>query len=159
ITYGTNNEFGFDYLRDNMALAKEDRFQRGLNYAIVDEADSILIDEARTPLIISGPADDTPDLYLKDDRVVPHLKRPEIEESEGAFCVCETQKQVHRSQDGQEHAEQLLREAGILGGGESLYAPQNIHVVHHLHAAMRAHAIDQGDVDDVVRDGEVVIGG
>ena len=157
ITYGTNNEFGFDYLRDNMALAKEDRFQRGLHFAIVDEVDSILIDEARTPLIISGPADESPELYLRVNAVVPSLKRQETEEGEGDFWVDEKQKQVHMSEAGQEHAEQLLRQAGILGADESLYAAQNIHVVHHLNAAMRAHSIYQRDVDYIVRDGEVII--
>ncbi|MBK6333602.1 MAG: preprotein translocase subunit SecA [Thermomonas sp.] len=157
ITYGTNNEFGFDYLRDNMALAKEDRFQRGLHYAIVDEVDSILIDEARTPLIISGPADESPELYVRVNRIVPSLARQEKEDGDGDFFVDEKGKQVHLSESGQEHAEALLREAGILGEDESLYAPQNIHVIHHLNAAMRAHAIYQRDVDYIVRDGEVVI--
>ena len=157
ITYGTNNEFGFDYLRDNMALAKEDRFQRGLNFGIVDEVDSILIDEARTPLIISGPADESPELYLRVNAVVPDLVRQKEEEGEGDFWVDEKQKQVHLSEVGQEHAEQLLRDAGVLGEDESLYAAQNIHVVHHLNAAMRAHAIYQADVDYIVRDGEVII--
>ena len=157
ITYGTNNEFGFDYLRDNMALAKEDRFQRGLNYAIVDEVDSILIDEARTPLIISGPADESPELYVRVNQIVPTLTRQEKEDAIGDFWVDEKAKQVHMSEAGQEHAESLLRGAGILAEDESLYAPQNIHVVHHLNAAMRAHAIYQRDVDYIVRDGEVVI--
>ena len=157
ITYGTNNEFGFDYLRDNMALAKEDRFQRGLNYAIVDEVDSILIDEARTPLIISGPADESPELYVRVNQIVPSLTRQDKEDSPGDFWVDEKGKQVHMSEAGQEHAEELLRRAGILSEDESLYAPQNIHVVHHLNAAMRAHAIYQRDVDYIVRDGEVVI--
>jgi preprotein translocase subunit SecA len=157
ITYATNNEIGFDYLRDNMALAKEDRFQRGLNYAIIDEVDSILIDEARTPLIISGPADESPELYVRVNQVVPSLTRQEKEDSPGDFFVDEKGKQVHLSEAGQEHAEELLRSAGILGEDESLYAPQNIHVVHHLNAAMRAHALYQRDVDYIVRDGEVVI--
>ncbi|MGH8075511.1 MAG: preprotein translocase subunit SecA, partial [Lysobacter sp.] len=159
ITYGTNNEFGFDYLRDNMALSKEDRHQRGLNYAIVDEVDSILIDEARTPLIISGPADDSPELYIKVNRLVPSLVKQETEEGEGDYWVDEKGKQVHLSEDGQEHAERLLREAGILGDDdeEGLYSPANLSVVHHLNAAMRAHAIYQRDVDYIVRDGEVVI--
>ena len=157
ITYGTNNEFGFDYLRDNMALAKEDRFQRGLNFAIVDEVDSILIDEARTPLIISGPADESPELYVRVNQIVPSLSRQEKEDGDGDFWVDEKAKQVHMSEEGQEHAEELLRGAGILAEDESLYAPQNIHVVHHLNAAMRAHAIYQRDVDYIVRDGEVVI--
>ena len=157
ITYATNNEIGFDYLRDNMALAKEDRFQRGLNFAIIDEVDSILIDEARTPLIISGPADESPELYIKVNRIVPTLTRQEAEDGEGDFWVDEKGKQVHMSETGQEHAEGLLRRAGILEGEDSLYAPHNIHVVHHLNAAMRAHAIYQRDVDYIVRDGEVVI--
>ena len=157
ITYGTNNEFGFDYLRDNMEYRVEDRRQRGLFYAIVDEVDSILIDEARTPLIISGPADESPELYLRVNAVVPSLTRQETEEGEGDYWVDEKQKQVHMSETGQEHAEQLLRQAGILGADESLYAAQNIHVVHHLNAAMRAHAIYQNDVDYIVRDGEVII--
>ncbi|CAG4976584.1 preprotein translocase subunit SecA [Novilysobacter luteus] len=160
ITYGTNNEFGFDYLRDNMALSKGDRFQRGLNYAIVDEVDSILIDEARTPLIISGPADDSPELYIKVNRIVPKLVRQQVEDGVGDYWVDEKGKQVHLSEGGQEHAEALLREAGILNGDDeegSLYSPQNLSVVHHLNAAMRAHAIYQRDVDYIVRDGEVVI--
>ncbi|HEL4106846.1 TPA: preprotein translocase subunit SecA [Stenotrophomonas maltophilia] len=158
ITYGTNNEFGFDYLRDNMALSKADRYERGLHYAIVDEVDSILIDEARTPLIISGPADDSPELYIRVNRVVPHLVKQEAEDGEGDFWVDEKGKQVHLSEAGMEHAEQLLVEAGILNGEtEGLYAAQNLTVVHHLNAALRAHAIYQRDVDYIVRDGEVVI--
>ncbi|WP_399680368.1 preprotein translocase subunit SecA, partial [Xenophilus sp.] len=152
-----NNEIGFDYLRDNMALSKQDRFQRGLHYAIVDEVDSILIDEARTPLIISGPGDEGQELYLKVDKIVPHLVRQQEEEGEGDFWVDEKGKQVYLSEAGQEKAEALLREAGILEGEDSLYASHNIHVVHHLNAALRAHAIYQRDVDYIVRDGEVVI--
>jgi len=158
ITYGTNNEFGFDYLRDNMALSRADRHQRGLHYAIVDEVDSILIDEARTPLIISGPADDSPELYIRVNRIVPHLIKQEAEEGEGDFWVDEKGKQVHLSEAGMEHAEALLVEAGILNAEtEGLYAAQNLTVVHHLNAALRAHAIYQRDVDYIVRDGEVVI--
>src|SRR5688572_7015201 len=158
ITYGTNNEFGFDYLRDNMALSKEDRFQRGLHYAIVDEVDSILIDEARTPLIISGPADESPQLYIKVNRIVPQLSKQATEEGEGDYWVDEKGKQVHLSESGQERAEDLLRKAGILQGEEdSLYSAQNRSVVHHLTAALRAHAIYQRDVDYIVRDGEVII--
>ncbi|WP_159017312.1 preprotein translocase subunit SecA [Cognatiluteimonas profundi] len=157
ITYATNNEIGFDYLRDNMALAKEDRFQRGLNYAIVDEVDSILIDEARTPLIISGPADESPELYIKVNRIVPQLTRQKEEEGEGDYWVDEKGKQVHLSEAGQQHAEDLLRAAGILEGDDSLYAAHNIHVVHHLNAGLRAHGIYQRDVDYIVRDGEVII--
>ncbi|RRN58802.1 preprotein translocase subunit SecA [Pseudoxanthomonas sp. SGNA-20] len=157
ITYGTNNEFGFDYLRDNMALSKQDRFQRGLHYAIVDEVDSILIDEARTPLIISGPADESPELYIRVNRIVPQLKRQESEDAEGDYWVDEKGKQVHLSEAGMEHAEELLRRAGILAEDESLYGANNLSVVHHLNAALRAHALFQRDVDYIVRDGEVVI--
>ncbi|HVQ33211.1 MAG TPA: preprotein translocase subunit SecA, partial [Lysobacter sp.] len=158
ITYGTNNEFGFDYLRDNMALAKEDRYQRGLHYAIVDEVDSILIDEARTPLIISGPADESQELYHQVDAIVPQLTRQKQEDGEGDFWVDEKGKQVHLSEAGMEHAEELLRGAGVLKNEEdALYGAQNIHVVHHLNAALRAHAIYQRDVDYIVRDDEVVI--
>jgi preprotein translocase subunit SecA len=157
ITYGTNNEFGFDYLRDNMALSRADRYQRGLHYAIVDEVDSILIDEARTPLIISGPADESPELYIRVNRIVPQLTKQENEEAEGDFWVDEKGKQVHLSEAGMEHAEDLLRQAGILTDEEGLYAAQNLSVVHHLNAALRAHALFQRDVDYIVRDGEVVI--
>ena len=157
ITYGTNNEFGFDYLRDNMAMSRQDRYQRGLHYAIVDEVDSILIDEARTPLIISGPADESPELYLRVNAIVPRLVKQADEEAEGDYWVDEKGKQVHLSEAGQEHAEALLHQAGILTEGDDLYAPQNLSVVHHLNAALRAHAIYQRDVDYIVRDGEVVI--
>ena len=157
ITYGTNNEYGFDYLRDNMALAKDDRFQRGQHYAIVDEVDSILIDEARTPLIISGPADDSPELYIRVNKIVPQMERQASEEGEGDYWVDEKGKQVHMSEQGMEHAEELLRAAGILQGDEALYAAHNLAVVHHLNAALRAHALYQRDVDYIVRDGEVII--
>ncbi|MCX7042947.1 MAG: preprotein translocase subunit SecA, partial [Gammaproteobacteria bacterium] len=158
ITYGTNNEYGFDYLRDNMALAKEDRFQRGLNYAIVDEVDSILIDEARTPLIISGPADESPELYLKVNAIIPRLTKQEKEDSEsGDYWVDEKQKQVHLSEQGMEHAEQLLREGGMIAEEDTLYSANNLAVVHHLNAGLRAHALYQRDVDYIVRDGEVII--
>ncbi|NDK38077.1 preprotein translocase subunit SecA [Pseudoxanthomonas gei] len=158
ITYGTNNEFGFDYLRDNMAMSREDRYQRGLNYAIVDEVDSILIDEARTPLIISGPADESPELYIRVNRIVPQLIKQEAEDGEGDFWVDEKGKQVHLSESGMQHAEELLREAGILTSEEdSLYGANNLSVVHHLNAALRGHAIYQRDVDYIVRDGEVII--
>ena len=157
ITYGTNNEFGFDYLRDNMALRKEDRHQRGLNFAIVDEVDSILIDEARTPLIISGPGDESPELYVKVNKLVPQLRRQADENADGDYWVDEKGKQVHLSEGGMEHAEALLRAAGILQGEDSLYAGHNIAVVHHMNQALRAHAIYQRDVDYIVRNGEVVI--
>ena len=157
ITYGTNNEFGFDYLRDNMALSSEQRYQRGLHYAIVDEVDSILIDEARTPLIISGPAEDSPQLYVAVNKVVPNMTRQETEESEGDFWADEKQKQVHLSEEGMEHAEQLLTQAGVIDEGTSLYDSVNLAVVHHLNAALRAHALYQRDTDYIVRDGEVII--
>ena len=157
ITYGTNNEYGFDYLRDNMALSKEDRYQRPHFYAIVDEVDSILIDEARTPLIISGPAEESPQLYVRVNRVVPRLIRQTAEDGEGDFWVDEKGKQIHLSEQGMEHAEQLLREAGIIREDQSLYDAQNLIVVHHMNAALRAHHIYQRDVDYIVRDGEVII--
>jgi len=157
ITYGTNNEFGFDYLRDNMALSKEQRYQRGLHYAIVDEVDSILIDEARTPLIISGPAEDSPQLYLAVNKVVPGMIRQKEEEGAGDYWVDEKQKQVHLSEDGMQHAEELLRAAGVISEDSSLYDAKNLAVVHHLNAALRANAIYQRDVDYIVRDGEVII--
>src|SRR6201991_5094210 len=157
ITYGTNNEFGFDYLRDNMALSKEQRNQRGLHYAIVDEVDSILIDEARTPLIISGPAEDSPQLYIAVNKIVPGLTRQEKEDTGGDYFVDEKGKQVHMSEEGMEHAEQLLREAGVIEPDSGLYDSKNLAVVHHMNAALRANAIYQRDVDYIVRDGEVII--
>ena len=157
ITYGTNNEFGFDYLRDNMALSKDQRYQRGLHYAIVDEVDSILIDEARTPLIISGPAEDSPQLYLAVNKIVPKMIRQEKEDSTGDYWVDEKQKQVHLSEEGMSHADELLRQTGVIEADSGLYDSKNLAVVHHLNAALRANAIYQRDVDYIVRDGEVVI--
>jgi preprotein translocase subunit SecA len=157
ITYGTNNEYGFDYLRDNMALSKEQRYQRGLNFAIVDEVDSILIDEARTPLIISGPSDDSPQLYVRVNRVVPKLGRQKKEEEEGDYFVDEKAKQVHLSEEGMEHAEQVLRSEGIIGADESLYDAKHLAVVHHLNAALRANSLYHRDQEYIVRDGEVII--
>src|SRR3954468_19688571 len=157
ITYGTNNEFGFDYLRDNMALSKDQRNQRGLHYAIVDEVDSILIDEARTPLIISGPAEDSPQLYIAVNKIVPGLSRQEKEDTSGDYFVDEKGKQVHMSEEGMEHAEQLLRDAGVIEADSGLYDSKNLAVVHHLNAALRGNAIYQRDVDYIVRDGEVII--
>ena len=157
ITYGTNNEFGFDYLRDNMALSKEQRYQRGLHYAIVDEVDSILIDEARTPLIISGPAEDSPQLYLAVNKIVPRMIRQPDEESSGDYWVDEKQKQVHLSEEGMQHADELLREDGVIEQDSGLYDSKNLAVVHHLNAALRANGIYQRDVDYIVRDGEVII--
>ena len=157
ITYGTNNEFGFDYLRDNMALSREQRVQRGLHYAIVDEVDSILIDEARTPLIISGPAEDSPQLYIAVNKIVPRMTRQELEDGPGDYWVDEKQKQVHLSEEGMQHAEELLQQAKVIDPESSLYDARNLAVVHHLNAALRANAIYQRDVDYIVRDGEVII--
>ena len=157
ITYGTNNEYGFDYLRSNMAFQPADRLQRGLHYAIVDEVDSILIDEARTPLIISGPADESPELYLKINRIAPQLKRQKSEEDEGDFWVDEKQKQIHLSEQGMHNIEQILARNDVIKADESLYDVQNLAVVHHLNAALRANNLYQRDVDYIVRDGEVVI--
>lgn len=157
ITYGTNNEFGFDYLRDNLAFRLEDRVQRGLAYAIVDEVDSILIDEARTPLIISGPAEESTELYLRINELAPKLKRQQSEEGEGDYWADEKSRQVHLSDIGHEHAEQLIAEAGLLQPGESLYDAANIRIMHHLNAALRAHALYHRDVEYIVRNGEVII--
>ena len=157
ITYGTNNEFGFDYLRDNMALSRDQRYQRGLSYAIVDEVDSILIDEARTPLIISGPAEDSPQLYIAVNKIVPSLIRQEKEDGAGDYWVDEKQKQVHLSEEGMSHADELLRAAGVLEEDTGLYDPKNLAAVHHLNAALRANVIYHRDVDYIVRSGEVVI--
>ena len=157
ITYGTNNEFGFDYLRDNLAFRLDDRVQRTLAYAIVDEVDSILIDEARTPLIISGPAEESTELYLRINQLVPRLKKQLEENGPGDFSVDEKQKQVHITEEGHEHVEALMAEAGLLRTGESLYDPSNIRLMHHLNAALRAHAIFKRDVEYIVRNGEVII--
>jgi preprotein translocase subunit SecA len=157
ITYGTNNEFGFDYLRDNLAFRLEDRMQRGLAYAIVDEVDSILIDEARTPLIISGPAEESTELYLRINDLVPRLKRQETEEGEGDYWADEKGKQVHLSDAGHERVEEMFLEAQLLQEGQSLYDPANIRLMHHLNAALRAHALYRRDVEYIVRNGEVII--
>ena len=143
ITFGTNNEFGFDYLRDNLAFRLEDKVQRGLAYAVVDEVDSILIDEARTPLIISGPAEESTELYLRINQLVPRLTRQMQEDGPGDFTVEEKSKQVHITEAGHEHVEQLMIELGLLREGESLYDPANIRLMHHLNAALRAHALVQ----------------
>src|ERR1700687_5655186 len=157
ITFGTNNEFGFDYLRDNLAFRLDDRVQRGLAYAVVDEVDSILIDEARTPLIISGPAEESTELYLRINELVPRLTRQKEEEGPGDFSLEEKTKQVHITEAGHEHVEQLLLQAGLLKEGESLYDPANIRLMHHLNAALRAHALYKRDVEYIVRGGEVII--
>lgn len=162
ITYGTNNEYGFDYLRDNMAFSPEERVQRKLHYALVDEVDSILIDEARTPLIISGPAEDSSDLYKKVDKLIPNLKQQEKEDSdtfqgEGHFSVDEKSRQVTLTERGLELIEQLLAKANLMDEGESLYSPANIMLMHHVMAALRAHALFSRDVDYIVKDGQIII--
>jgi len=157
ITYGTNNEFGFDYLRDNMAFAEEQRVQRDLAYAVVDEVDSILIDEARTPLIISGPTDDRSDVYVRINQIVPKLERQQEEEGPGDYSVDEKSKQVLLTESGHEHVEMLLTEIGLLQEGESLYSAANISLMHHVNAALRAHGLFQRDVDYVVANGEITI--
>ncbi|MGE5769588.1 MAG: preprotein translocase subunit SecA, partial [Betaproteobacteria bacterium] len=157
ITYGTNNEFGFDYLRDNMVYAADQRVQRGLGFAIVDEVDSILIDEARTPLIISGQAEDHTELYQRMKAVVPNLSRAMEEKGEGDYWVDEKGHQVHLSEAGYEHAEQLLAEHGLLREGSSLYDASNITLMHHLNAALRALTLFHRDQQYVVQNGEIII--
>ena len=157
ITYGTNNEFGFDYLRDNMVFTAEERVQRGLNYALIDEVDSILIDEARTPLIISGQADDSIDLYTQMNGIAAQLVRQTEEEGEGDFWVDEKAQQVILSEQGHEHAEELLANSGLLAEGASLYDAGSISLVHHLYASLRAQSLYHRDQHYVVRDGEIVI--
>ena len=157
ITYGTNNEFGFDYLRDNMEYDVANRRQRGLNYAIVDEVDSILIDEARTPLIISGAADDNTDLYRQINEIPPLLKRQADEKAEGDYWVDEKAHQVYLSEAGHAHLEKILTEKGLIKDGTSLYSPQNIILLHHLNASLRAHTLFQRDQQYVVQNGEVII--
>ncbi|HOX88093.1 MAG TPA: preprotein translocase subunit SecA [Burkholderiaceae bacterium] len=157
ITYGTNNEFGFDYLRDNMEYEVSGRRQRGLSYAIVDEVDSILIDEARTPLIISGPAEDHTEMYVRINSVPPLLDRQSDEKGEGDFWVDEKAHQVHISDGGHEKLEQILGKMGLLAEGESLYSPSNIILMHHLNAALRAHTLFHRDQHYVVQNGEIII--
>lgn len=157
ITYGTNNEFGFDYLRDNMAFQAEDRVMRGTHFAIVDEVDSILIDEARTPLIISGPAEDHSDLYVRINTVIPKLEPQTEEGGPGDYTVDEKSKAAHLTEDGHEKVEQILTDMGLLEEGSSLYDSANIGMMHHVNAALRAHVLFEKDVDYVVNDGEIVI--
>ncbi len=165
ITYGTNNEFGFDYLRDNMVQDVAQRVQRGLAYAIVDEVDSILIDEARTPLIISGQAEDHTDLYLKMNQLPSHLERQIGEEKSdgtgvekpGDYWVDEKTQQVYLTETGHEKAESILAQIGVLNPGDSLYAPQNITLMHHVYAALRAHCLQHRDQQYVVQNQEVII--
>jgi preprotein translocase subunit SecA len=157
ITYATNNELGFDYLRDNMAFSLTDKVQRGQNYAIVDEVDSILIDEARTPLIISGPTDDDPELYRKISVLIPRLERQKEEDGPGDFTVDEKSKQVHLTEAGHEKVEALMREARLLGEDDSLYDASNVILLHHLNALLRAHHLYKRDVEYIVRGGQVII--
>ena len=162
ITYGTNNEFGFDYLRDNMAFSKEDKVQNHLNFAIVDEVDSILIDEARTPLIISGAAEDSSHLYVAIDELIPLLEQAEEEDKEeeravGDFTIDEKAKQIHLTEQGQERIEELMIERKILPEGQSLYDAANISLLHHVNAALRANRLFKKDVDYIVKDDEIII--
>jgi len=163
VIYATNNELGFDYLRDNMAFSADQKAQRKLSFAIVDEVDSILIDEARTPLIISGPADETPQLYARINQLIPSLKVAQIipdtdeEVGEGDFTIDEKQKQVYLTEDGMARVEELMTQSGLLKEEESLYDAHNLNLVHHLNAGLRAHHLFHRDVDYIVRDGEVVI--
>lgn len=162
ITYGTNNEFGFDYLRDNMAFESAERVQRSLPFAIVDEVDSILIDEARTPLIISGPAEDSSEMYLKINEIVPLLEKQEKEDEEGVegdgdFTADEKSKQIYLTERGQVRVEEILLERGVVAEGESLYSATNIPLLHNVYAALRAHIMYQKDVDYIVQDNQIVI--
>ena len=164
ITYGTNNEFGFDYLRDNMAFSTEDKVQRPLSYAVVDEVDSILIDEARTPLIISGPAEDSSEMYKRINTLAPKLKRqPEPLEGEeqpseiGHFTFDEKNRSIELTEEGHQFVEELLIEMGLLAEEESLYAPKNLNMLHHVHSALRAHVVFARDVDYIVQNGQIVI--
>ena len=162
VTYGTNNEFGFDYLRDNMAFSPQDRVQRDLNYAVVDEVDSILIDEARTPLIISGQAEDSSELYRRINTIIPKLIQQEKEDEEGQegdgdYTIDLKAKQIHLTERGQLHVEEILQEAGVLPEGESLFAAGNISLLHHINAALRAHKLFARDVDYIVKEDQIVI--
>lgn len=157
ITYGTNNEYGFDYLRDNMAFSVADRVQRGTHFAVVDEVDSILIDEARTPLIISGPSEGGSELYIKINALIPKLTKQEEEGQPGDYSVDEKARQVYLTEEGHQHVEELMEKAELLGEGASLYDAANISLMHHLNAALRANALFRRDVDYIVRDNQVVI--
>ena len=157
VVYGTNNEFGFDYLRDNMAFESQDQVQKKLNFAIVDEVDSILIDEARTPLIISGAAEDSSELYIKINELIPRLKLQINEENPGDYTIDEKQKQAHLTESGHEHIESLLIDIGLLAYDDSLYNANNIMLMHHINAALRAHTMFNRDVDYIVQNNQVVI--
>ena len=156
VVYGTNNEFGFDYLRDNMAFSMADKSQGKLAFAIVDEVDSILIDEARTPLIISGAAEDSSELYKTINRLIPKLS-PELEEQDGDFTVDEKQRSIELTEAGHEKVEGMLMEAGLLQNDDSLYAATNLGLLHHVHSGLRAHVLFQRDVEYIVQDGQVVL--
>ena len=157
ITYLTNNELGFDYLRDNLSFSLSDKVQRDLNFVIVDEVDSILIDEARTPLIISGPTEENTDLYLKINKLIPKLQLQENEDGPGDFGKDEKSKQIHITEEGHQHVEELMMNSGLLEEGQSLYDAVNIRLLHHLNAALRAHVMFHRDVDYIVKEGEIVI--
>ena len=165
ITYGTNNEFGFDYLRDNMAFSLDEKVQRDFNFAVVDEVDSILIDEARTPLIISGPAEDSSQMYVTINQLIPQLKKfdgeidpqDESQDISEHFAVDEKNRTVELTEAGHAAVEELLTEKGLLNEGESLYAPHNLNLLHHVLAGLRAHYLFQKDVDYIVQNNEVVI--
>ncbi|WP_126453532.1 preprotein translocase subunit SecA [Sulfuriflexus mobilis] len=157
ITYGTNNQYGFDYLQDNLAFSIEDKMQRELNFAVVDEVDSILIDEARTPLIISGEAEDSSDLYRVINKLIPQLSKQQEEDGEGDYSVDEKSRQALLTEEGHEHVEELLTREGLLKEGDSLYDAANIMLMHHVDSALRAHALYQRDVHYVVQNGEIVI--
>ncbi|MBT3710873.1 MAG: preprotein translocase subunit SecA, partial [Gammaproteobacteria bacterium] len=162
ITYGTNNEFGFDYLRDNMAFSVEEKVQRPLNFAVIDEVDSILIDEARTPLVISGAVEDSSKQYQKINTIIPVLERgEEAEDKEGTptghYVINEKNRSAELTEAGHQHVEELLAQQGLLPEGESLYAAQNLGLLHHIHAGLKAHVIFQRDVDYIVQDGQIVV--
>ncbi|MDX1736091.1 MAG: preprotein translocase subunit SecA, partial [Halioglobus sp.] len=156
VVYGTNNEFGFDYLRDNMAFTAEDRFQRGLSFAIVDEVDSILIDESRTPLIISGASEDSSHLYKQINRIIPSLK-PETETGEGHFTIDEKTRQVELNEAGHEFIEEVMIREGLLEEGDSLYGASNLNLLHHVYSGLRAHALYHRDVEYIVQNQQVVL--
>ena len=157
ITYGTNNEFGFDYLRDNMAFNLEQKVQRDLSFAIVDEVDSILIDEARTPLIISGPTEESTEIYIKANEIIPALKKQESDEQPGDYTVDEKMRQVYLTEGGHECVEQLMLERGLMTEGTSLYDASNIRLMHYLNASLRGHVLFKKDVDYIVANNEVII--
>src|SRR5690606_35985227 len=162
ITYGTNNEFGFDYLRDNMAFSLDEKYQRELNFAVIDEVDSILIDEARTPLIISGQAEDSSKLYIEINRLIPRLKQ-HIEEvegqvtQEGHFTIDEKSRQVELNEAGHQYIEEMLPQSGLLAEGESLYSAHNLSLLTHVYAGLRAHKLFHRNVEYIVQDGQILL--